>query len=519
MSTRKRTRQSLLEASDEDELSPTKSKTLPTDVLGSTKRRRLNTRGSSPVSKSSSHNRPGILGSLKGLFGLSPDSGKENKESEEIDELSADVPMDKEGDDIWEVPEESDHDTSHKRRARAVPGGPLLKDTRPKDDEVLDIDNSELTGSKKNTPRAKRGPKTTPKPAQTDENEGVVMTPRRSAGRPKKDTKSGTKIPLKDVSGRIEDSEDEPSPLRRSSGRPGKSDLLREAKKLSREAIRKEMSRIEQHREENGTVPQSGQSKRRHKGITHTDTIVNDATTVSATRKRGRPKKEVEDYAGTASPGPKSILTPSKGRGVRPCKSVGFQGAEMDLGFRDIPNSSRKQHDELSMDFDDITVSEDKPDTQDSDVSDDDDVACVICNGLDSEEPNEILFCDNCDKAFHQLCYDVPVVPEGDWLCRDCRPDAGDFLGSVTNKGISTVETQVDIPDIEGFEDHLRCIQRVLLEKMTGQKRVKLTGHLEEMKKVSQVIEQTILAGEGNSMLVIGARGCGKTNVRLYKYA
>lgn len=33
------------------------------------------------------------------------------------------------------------------------------------------------------------------------------------------------------------------------------------------------------------------------------------------------------------------------------------------------------------------------------------------------------------------------------------------------------------------------------------------------MRKVYQVVEQTVLAGEGNSMLVIGARGCGKTTL------
>jgi origin recognition complex subunit 4 len=52
-----------------------------------------------------------------------------------------------------------------------------------------------------------------------------------------------------------------------------------------------------------------------------------------------------------------------------------------------------------------------------------------------------------------------------------------------------------------------------VLNKITGQKRIKLCGHDEEMQKVHQVVEQTVLAGEGNSMLVIGARGCGKTTV------
>jgi origin recognition complex subunit 4 len=56
-------------------------------------------------------------------------------------------------------------------------------------------------------------------------------------------------------------------------------------------------------------------------------------------------------------------------------------------------------------------------------------------------------------------------------------------------------------------------MQRTLLDKLAGQKRIRLRGHDEEMKKVHQVVEQTVLAGEGNSMLVIGARGSGKTTV------
>lgn len=38
-------------------------------------------------------------------------------------------------------------------------------------------------------------------------------------------------------------------------------------------------------------------------------------------------------------------------------------------------------------------------------------------------------------------------------------------------------------------------------------------GQNEAYEKTFQLVEQTIVAGEGNSMLVIGARGCGKTTL------
>ncbi|KAH9204162.1 P-loop containing nucleoside triphosphate hydrolase protein [Leptodontidium sp. 2 PMI_412] len=59
----------------------------------------------------------------------------------------------------------------------------------------------------------------------------------------------------------------------------------------------------------------------------------------------------------------------------------------------------------------------------------------------------------------------------------------------------------------------LTIVQTVVLDKLTGQKRIKLQGYDEEMQNVYQVVEKTVLAGEGNSMLVVGPRGCGKTTL------
>ena len=70
-----------------------------------------------------------------------------------------------------------------------------------------------------------------------------------------------------------------------------------------------------------------------------------------------------------------------------------------------------------------------------------------------------------------------------------------------------------NVPDIEQFEFHLQVMQKLLLDKLTGRRRLKLYGLDEEYQKVHRVIGQTILAGEGNSMLLIGARGSGKSAV------
>lgn len=61
--------------------------------------------------------------------------------------------------------------------------------------------------------------------------------------------------------------------------------------------------------------------------------------------------------------------------------------------------------------------------------------------------------------------------------------------------------------------DHLAMIQHIVLEKLTGKRATPLTNLKDEYSKVSQVINQTITSGESNSMLIIGARGSGKTTL------
>lgn len=147
---------------------------------------------------------------------------------------------------------------------------------------------------------------------------------------------------------------------------------------------------------------------------------------------------------------------------------------------------------------------------------------CAICENGDSEAPNEIMFCDSCDLAVHQECYNVTTIPEGEWLCSDCLPDepaedaadAPETVPEIVDESIFDIGGS-EPPAIPGLEDHLMTIQRVLLNKLTGRTRLKLHDLDDEFQKVHQVVEQTVVSGEGNSMLVIGARGSGKTTVSI----
>ncbi|KAI9785449.1 MAG: hypothetical protein M1835_003329 [Candelina submexicana] len=54
-------------------------------------------------------------------------------------------------------------------------------------------------------------------------------------------------------------------------------------------------------------------------------------------------------------------------------------------------------------------------------------------------------------------------------------------------------------------------LKTVLLEKLTRRRQIRLIGLDEECRKVRTLVEQTVVAGEGNSMIIIGARGSGKS--------
>lgn len=59
----------------------------------------------------------------------------------------------------------------------------------------------------------------------------------------------------------------------------------------------------------------------------------------------------------------------------------------------------------------------------------------------------------------------------------------------------------------------LDMLQTRILDSLTGKRRLPLVNLENEYRKVHQLVEHTVLAGEGNSMLIIGPRGSGKTTI------
>ncbi|GAB1191250.1 hypothetical protein APSETT444_000422 [Aspergillus pseudonomiae] len=64
-----------------------------------------------------------------------------------------------------------------------------------------------------------------------------------------------------------------------------------------------------------------------------------------------------------------------------------------------------------------------------------------------------------------------------------------------------------------GLTAELGVLSRIILDKLTGKRCIPLKGLESEYDKVHQLVEQTVSVGEGNSLLLLGSRGSGKTAI------
>lgn len=250
------------------------------------------------------------------------------------------------------------------------------------------------------------------------------------------------------------------------------------------------------------------------------DTTDSEDVLASAT---GTPAARKAPLAVVDEPVPllKGILTPSKRLSKRNTKSVAFDKIAAndkvdEVYFSDLPNKLAKSikspaERPANKENRPLHISDELDESEQGEEEVEEEDVCAICSKPESKPPNEILFCDGCDIAVHQKCYGVARIPKGDWLCKNCSQDP---LATVTVSEVGKIITANEAaPDIENFEQHLQSLKRVLLDRCVGRRRIKLCDQDEAYDKTFQLVEQTVLAGEGNSMLVIGARGCGKTTM------
>jgi hypothetical protein len=60
---------------------------------------------------------------------------------------------------------------------------------------------------------------------------------------------------------------------------------------------------------------------------------------------------------------------------------------------------------------------------------------CAVCGHSEIDRGNDIIFCDGCNRGYHQHCVDPPVteVPPGDWFCSACGSEDEDSSDEHSN--------------------------------------------------------------------------------------
>jgi origin recognition complex subunit 4 len=380
------------------------------------------------------------------------------------------------------------------RRGRSLRAAPAAKDTtdeKPAQQPKQPAQKGKATAKPKKTQAPVGSQKTSVYDVPDSGEDEIATATAAVAPRPKRQKPSPAKAASKEAEPAVAAKGDEPPKKKR--GRPSKKD--REARE---KAEKEEASRNDNQGSDGGVV------------------------TKMPAQKAGRPKKTAGAKLAEDAQMPKGILTPRKNKDApgRLRKNVAFDNMPDEEALDSLaaasPSKSARKRREAAEAVDEMQVGESKDEEEASEEgSDQDDEVCAICSKPDSEPPNEIVFCDACDTAVHQECYGLAEIPEGDWVCRSCSQDDVTSASAVAaNQALSSVVAREDQrPDIPNFDKHLRSAQRVLLDRCAGRRRIRLQGQNEAYEKAYQLVEQTVVAGEGNSMMVIGARGCGKTTV------
>ncbi len=90
-------------------------------------------------------------------------------------------------------------------------------------------------------------------------------------------------------------------------------------------------------------------------------------------------------------------------------------------------------------------------------------------------------------------------------VSREAGDNTEDSLGDATSELQRRIE--------EDISDSLTTLKVEILKGLTGKRRLPLVNLEQEYQELHQLVEQTVLAGEGNSVIIIGSRGTAKTTL------
>ena len=241
------------------------------------------------------------------------------------------------------------------------------------------------------------------------------------------------------------------------------------------------------------------------------------ASTTPTKRKAGRPRKVIEnkreeDRVSKRSKGPQSTIATLAGRKRNTLDLDGKDDAISERGFEGLytgkesiknTSSRRKQN------FTDNIGSDDEEALAGSDDE-------VIENGLpgsmSEREPKRRQIYTSQIVNHVDENSDVSDRMSVDEEERLSDAEINPFQVQPKKRQMPVATVRINgINGATGPDSELKLLKRIVLEKITVKRPAPLVGLDDEYKKVYQLVEHTVVAGEGNSMLLIGARGSGKT--------
>ena len=141
----------------------------------------------------------------------------------------------------------------------------------------------------------------------------------------------------------------------------------------------------------------------------------------------------------------------------------------------------------------------------------DEDLSCEVCKRDDDHA--SLMLCENsCNRAAHWKCLGMPNAPEGDWFCRDCKPNGS--IRACTGSALSEIfkQKRYSHHDPCSIPPHKFALSQDLLLRCSGKSqpctKIKATQIMKPnwMKWSHQAIAPAIISSGPNRGGILGGQ-------------
>lgn len=241
------------------------------------------------------------------------------------------------------------------------------------------------------------------------------------------------------------------------------------------------------------------------------------ASTTPTKRKAGRPRKVIEnkreeDRVTKRSKGPQSTIATLVGRKRNTLDHDGKDDAISERGFEGLYTGKEGIKNASSRRKQNYTDNIGSDDGEALAESDDEVIESGLPGSMSEREPErrQIYTSQTANDVDENSDVSDRMSVDEEERLSDAEINPFQVQPKKRQMPVATVRIN-GINGATSSDSELKLLKRIVLEKITVKRPAPLVGLDDEYKKVYQLVEHTVVAGEGNSMLLIGARGSGKT--------